>query len=261
MALTFGTLLSSQGSNAHRDQSRDRPRGNSPNLAGPSSGCQTSERSPAEGAHGLTFAYRVLRQPLLSQSVGFHRGLANPIDVRPSRPTWYAVDNGFAAVEASARAHRPIVEIACAALSGRGGAVLDLGCGNGALLQQIHGRNMAIVPFGIDAVPDRVEHARTLLPQFADHFITGDMFDRNEMWPPDRRYALALLMPGRLLEVGADRAKTLLARLKVHCDQLLVYAYGDWLSRFGGLQGLARKAELSLTDTRPGATAALARVA
>jgi hypothetical protein len=214
---------------------------------------------PEEGAKGLTFAYRLPRRPLLTQSMTFHRGLTNPVRARASRPAWYALDNGFPSIEAAETAHAPIVDMACAALSGGGGPVLDLGCGNGALLQRIHERALAVVPFGIDAAADRVEHARTLLPQFADHFITGDMFDSDEIWSSGRRYALALLMPGRLLEAGAERAERLLARLKARCDQLLVYAYGDWLSRFGDFQGLAQKAAIPLTSAAPGATAALAR--
>jgi SAM-dependent methyltransferase len=217
------------------------------------------EAYPAEGAQGLTFAYRMARRPLLTQSMAFHRGLANPVHARPSRPAWYASDNGFPSVEAAERAHRPIVEMACTALSGRGGPVLDLGCGNGALLQRIHELVTDVVPFGIDAAADRVEHARNLLPEFADHFIAGDMFESDEIWPAERRYALALLMPGRLLEAGAERAGRLSERLMAHCDQLLVYAYGDWLSRFGDLQGLARKAAISLMGVAPGATAGLAR--
>jgi hypothetical protein len=37
------------------------------------------EAYPAEGAQGLTFAYRMPRRPLLTTSMTFHRGLANPV--------------------------------------------------------------------------------------------------------------------------------------------------------------------------------------
>ncbi|MCW2680073.1 MAG: hypothetical protein JWM62_1474, partial [Frankiales bacterium] len=46
MALTFGTLLSSQGTNAHRSRPRGRSRGNSPNLPASGSWCQTSRFAP-----------------------------------------------------------------------------------------------------------------------------------------------------------------------------------------------------------------------
>jgi hypothetical protein len=215
------------------------------------------EAYPADGAQGLAFPYRMPRRPLLTESRAFRRGLANPIPAGPSPSPCYASDNGFASVVAMEQAHGPILAVARSALSGRGGPILDLGCGNGALLQRIHGVNTAVVPFGIDTERDRVEHARVLLPGFADHFIAGDMFESDGIWPAGRRYALALLMPGRLLEAGPERAARLVGRLTEHCDQLLVYAYGDWLTRFGDLRGLAREAGLSL-PSGPAATASLA---
>lgn len=213
---------------------------------------------PGEGAQGLMFPYRMPRKLLFTESRAFHRGLANPIHVRPPRPSWYASDNGFSSIAAMEKAHGSVLEVTRGALSWGGGPVLDLGCGNGALLQRIHEVNTAVVPFGIDAEADRVEHARVLLPRFADHFVPGDMFESDAIWPAGRRYALALLMPGRLLEAGPGRAARLAARLKAHCDQLVVYAYGDWLSRFGDLRGLAGAAGLSLVGAGPDATAALA---
>jgi SAM-dependent methyltransferase len=213
---------------------------------------------PALGAQGLTFPYRIPRRPLLTESRAFQRGLANPLHARPARPTWYASDNGFTSVAAMESAHQPIVEAARAALLDHGGSVLDLGCGNGALLQQIHELNSAVVPFGIDAEAGRIAHARVLLPQFGDHFIPGDMFENDELWSAGRRYALALLMPGRLLEAGPERAMRLAGRLKAHCDHLIVYAYGDWLTRFGDLNGLAREVGLTLLGPSPHAAVSLA---
>ena len=50
----------------------------------------------------------------------------------------------------------------------------------------------------------------------------------------------------------------LVERLRAQCDQIVAYAYGDWLSRFGDLQGLARQAGLSLVGAAANATASLA---
>jgi hypothetical protein len=218
------------------------------------------EAYPAEGAQGLAFPYRTARKPLLTQSRAFQRGLDNPIRVRPPRMEWYASDNGFSSQVAMDQAHVPIVGLATAVLAGKGGRVLDLGCANGALLQRLHEADARIVPFGIELEPRRVEHARVLLPQFADHFIVGDMFEDDRCWADGRRYALGLLMPGRLLEAGQSRAASLVERLRAQCDHLLVYAYGDWLTRYGDLGGLAREAGLSLLDSAPGVTASLAKL-
>jgi hypothetical protein len=48
LALTFGTLLSSQGSDAHRLRSLDRSRGNLPNLSGAVLQCQTVAARPGK---------------------------------------------------------------------------------------------------------------------------------------------------------------------------------------------------------------------
>jgi len=86
------------------------------------------------------------------------------------------------------------------------------------------------------------------------------MFESELPWPAGRRYALAILMPGRLLEVDPERAAWLRAKLQAHADHLLVYAYGDWLDRHGNLANLARQAGLTPLDEDPTASACLARI-
>ncbi len=171
---------------------------------------------------------------------------------------WYASDNQFPSRLRMDRAHAPIVAVAAAALAGRGGNVLDLGCGNGALLRKIHDADPAVVPFGIDAVRSSIEHARLLLPAFADHFVGGDMLTDEFPWIGDRRYALAVLAPARLLETTAERAATLRDRLKLRCNTLVVYAYGKSLTRHGDLAGLCRATGLHLRA--PAARAGLAEI-
>jgi hypothetical protein len=116
------------------------------------------------------------------------------------------------------------------------------------------------VPFGIDVDPSRVAHARELLPQWAENFAAGNLFDTESVWTDGRRYALALLMPGRLLEVAPTQAARLRARLAQQCDRVLIYAYGDWLTRHGSLKGLAAAAGLKLLVDDERATAGLAEV-
>jgi SAM-dependent methyltransferase len=140
------------------------------------------------------------------------------------------------------------------------GPVLDLGCGNGALLKKLLDANPSLTPFGIDVDPGRVAHARELLPQSADNFVAGNLFDTDSFWPEGRRYTLALLMPGRLLEATAAQAARLRTRLKSQCDRVLIYAYGDWLTRHGSLKGLAEAAGLKLLAGDEHAPAGLAEV-
>lgn len=206
------------------------------------------DRYPREGAQGGRFPYR--RRPLpIAASCGI--GAASSDRAR---------DNGFATTAEMDVAHEPIVALARETLAGTAGLVLDLGCGDGALLEKIVATNPRLRPAGIDRDPRRTEHARARHPRFAEMFWTGDLLDDERLWVPERRYALALVMPGRLLETTAARTTWLRERLRGHCDRLLVYGYGDWLARYGDLRGLSVRAGFALEGWRLGATAALARI-
>ncbi len=213
---------------------------------------------PPEGVRGLAFPFEVPVRLRLSESRGFRRGLENAVRQHP-RPSWYASDNGFASVRAMHDAHRPVVDAGVAALGQGGGNVLDLGCGNGALLEGLAAAAPGVVPFGVDVDPKRIEHARELHFGHADNFVSGDMFENDQLWVEGRRFALALLMPGRLLETDERSAATLRERLGQCCDRVVVYAYGDWLSQAGDLANLANQAGLTVTGPG-GQQAALAVV-
>ncbi len=215
-----------------------------------------SDRLPDEALQGLSFPFEVPVKLRLTATRGFRKGLENMVAGDGPKPDWYASDNGFTSEDAMDAAHAPVVGAAVAALAGTGGDVLDLGCGNGALLQRIEAATAGVVPHGIDVDAIRIEHARLVLPAHADNFVAGDLVDEDVIWPDGRRYALAVLMPGRLLEAGPERSAALRQRLRDRCQQVLVYAYDDWLERPGGLPGLAREAGLD-----PGPTPADARSA
>lgn len=161
----------------------------------------------------------------------------------------YTADNGFSNVEALDLAHQPIVECAVKALSDKGGKVIDFGSGNGVLLQKIYSLNPNIIPYGIEIDPQRVEHTKDVLPDFASNFSVGSMFEDAGIWAKDKKYALAILMPGRLLEVEPNLAVQFKEKLKKHCNKVLVYAYGDWLEKYGGLKKLSEKAGFIIKDS------------
>ena len=216
---------------------------------------------PVEGARGLGFPFPVPGGALYTQSLAFRRGLEHgSARVPPAQPTpdWYATDNGFGSVAAMEAAHAPIVAAATRLLGSAGGDVLDLGCGNGALLRTIRAAAPGAIPFGIDRDPGRIAHARELHPGFAGHFRVGDLLDPESPWAAERRYALILLMPGRLVEAGPDKAARLRESLARSGTRLLVYAYGDWLTRYGSLRALAETAGLRMSDSEENATAGLA---
>ena len=169
-------------------------------------------------------------------------------------PSWYATDNLFHSRLQMEWCHRPIVDLAGATLSGHSGNVLDLGCGNGALLRTLHRANPLIMPFGIDRDAAAIAHARLLLPGHASHFVHGDLFEDARPWSSGRRYLLALLSPSRLREAGRTSAAVLLARIADYCDHLLLYTYSG-----RSLADEARAVGLELLSPSPGAAASLCR--
>jgi SAM-dependent methyltransferase len=173
------------------------------------------------------------------------------------QPDWYHLDNLFSSRARMDEVHAPIVALARDTLGGQGGVVLDLGCGNGALLARLHLVDPGVVPYGVDIEADRIEHARELLPRFASNFIVADLYSAHALTAPDRHYALVLLAGMRLLEGTPGQATRLRAWLRDHTENVLLFGYGKSLTDFGGLVGLAREAGLRLADERDGVRASL----
>ena len=215
-------------------------------------------RLPAEAPAGLGFPFRSPERPGITHSLAFRKGLEAPIAPNTEPPEWYASDNGFSARAAMDEAHRPIVEMAVASL-GDTGTVMDLGCGNGALLKKICDARAGVIPFGVDVDESKLEHARLLQPAFSANFVGGNMFERIPI-DDDTVYSLIILMPGRLVEVDESSGRRLREWLRGHFHHLLVYGYGDWLTRYGGLAALAERAGLTLESVHRSCAAGLARI-
>ncbi len=209
------------------------------------------EGYPEEGADGIRFPYQAPRKRPLTVSPSFQKGLSHQ-SPNEKPPSWYFEDNGFPSLQAMKTAHHPIVQAICRSVEQQQeGAVLDLGCGNGALLASVRRLNPRIQPFGVDRNPKAVAHAGRLLPDDADRFFCGDLFKLAKSWS-GKRYSIILLTPGRLLEVEDREGAKLRSWLQSSSAKLLLYAYGDWLQREGGLASLARKAGfLPLEATAP----------
>jgi 2-polyprenyl-3-methyl-5-hydroxy-6-metoxy-1,4-benzoquinol methylase len=218
-----------------------------------------SDAYPTEGARGLSFPLRPPLKRRLTDSPGFRRGIEHAS--RTPHPSWYAADNGFASEAAMDDAHRPVVDLAASALDGRGGRVVDFGCGNGALLKKLVAAAPDVTPFGIDSDPVRIKHARLLQPDYESNFLVGDLlnadWDAESPWADG--FALGIVMPGRLLEAGPERAKAIRERLRSSCDRVLVYAYGDWLEK-STMEDLTGQAGLTLVGQPRNERVALAIV-
>ena len=91
------------------------------------------------------------------------------------------------------------------------GAVLDLGCGNGALLERLCERCPGITPVGLERDPERAAHAPELSPGLAGAVVVGDLLQTEAIWQEGRRYAMPLLMPGRLVEARRSTRRSVSA--------------------------------------------------
>ena len=210
---------------------------------------------PDEGAVGLRFPYRRPEKPMLTQLAGYQRGLADSLPEKNTE-AWQYADNGFVSNLAMETLHQPIVSSAQTRLLSESGNVLDLGCGNGILLAKICGGRSDLIPFGVDTNRFAVQHARQLLPQFADNFTHGSLSDV-EVWATDRRYSLAMIMLGRLLEVPKEDALRILGCLQRSCSRVLAYVYPDWSDQ--PLEVIAR--QLGVEVDSVGSSVAYLRIA
>jgi hypothetical protein len=162
----------------------------------------------------------------------------------------YAAQNGFFTVEGMEVAHRPIAQYVLTLLDTREHAtVLDLGCGNGALLRAICGLRAGVIPMGVEIASDCAHSAQRCLGELGGTIIVGDMFERTKIWEHPVRYDVVLLMVCRLLEVSDERASRLIRHILNRARHLVVYAYDDEFIRHHGTLGdLARRGGLRLSN-------------
>jgi len=160
--------------------------------------------------------------------------------------------DGFTNPEARSAAHQPIVDRVNALVSAETGVVVDLGCGSGALLERLTLCRPGLRPLGVEVDPARARVARERLDPLGGQVVVVDLLDRqawsSKAWG-EGHALVALLMPGRLVEANItqpDAVAELVTALHANVKHTVVYAYGDWLSRYGDLDGLATAAGLSL---------------
>ena len=200
-----------------------------------------AESYPQEGAVGLQFPFQSGPTLRSTNATSFKKGLENPIVELSMPPAWLADDNGFTSEIAMNMAHTQLLEVAKDVLPDAE-TILDLGCGNGALLSRLLRKAPKASPFGIDSNATAIEHSYELFRKFSSHFVHGDLFDNESLWEDGRHYSLALIMPGRIIEQHRDKSERMLKRLAEQCDNVLAYAYGDWIKRYGTLALLAEAA-------------------
>ncbi len=183
--------------------------------------------------------------------------VVQPLDESFRDLDWYYADNGFRSREAMDLYHEPILELAAVPLSQAAGNVLDLGCGNGVLVEKICRCNHDLIPWGVDRSRHKIAHARLLFPRFGDNFVVSNIFNDCPVWSEDHEFQLVCLMLGRLIEVTSEQAKKLLKSIRHRARNLLVYVYEGFANQPASLEKLARRTGVTLSEKLANQTVAL----
>jgi hypothetical protein len=208
---------------------------------------------PDEGARGLHFPYTSLP----SSGGVVARAETKVSQVAESlEPEWLYRDNGFQSRVEMERRHAPVIALARKLSNGIRGMILDLGCGNGLLVQRICAGRKDLIPCGSDNNRKAIEHARSMWPRAESDFSESDIYAEN-VWAGGKRYVLALLSINRLIEAGPQRARRLIDNIETYCSRFIVYRYPE--ATGDTLEDLAKRAGLTLGEVNSDGTVAVVR--
>jgi hypothetical protein len=175
---------------------------------------------PADGISGVNFPYVNKAKTVLTKTNAFRRSLL-------LENQW--LDNGFSSFEAMNHSHQ-ILLAALEPLKNTQFSIIDFGCGNAELLKSVQATvSEQAVPHGVELEPARYGRIKFNFPDHEQNFWQANMFDQAG-WQ-DGHYNVAVVMPGRLTEVSASEAAAFVNWLNTHVDQVVFYAYGDWVQR------------------------------
>lgn len=162
---------------------------------------------PDEGARGTEFPFKQLHTLIVRRANDY-------------------ADNGFRSREAMEKAHRVVMMAVEKALLGPVGGgkqyVLDLGCGNGKLLEEIITRAPWLIPSGVEVDEGRFQKAARRLLAHDPILHNCSIYDEHFWNPP---YRLALVSVNRFREVDIETAQSLMARLRDTCHSVILYSY------------------------------------
>lgn len=130
-------------------------------------------------------------------------------------------DNGFADRANMRVAHDLLIDT-IGELSLAPGFVLDLGCGNGLLLDKIHTKYDFLEPIGVESDPERAAKARLRL---TGGVYRADIVDSTVYMG---NYELILISLNRFKEIEPEKLTKLLKHFSEHTHYLFVYSYDKW---------------------------------
>lgn len=163
---------------------------------------------PAEGARGNEFPFRSTQRLMFVKSEDDY------------------TDNGFKTRKAMSDAHNIVLSAVRAAFDNEDlhDKVVDLGCGNGLLLEKIAEQYPSVRLCGVEQSGGKHQRAaRRLIGHDPDLYL-GNLYDDHYWNPP---YGVAILSANRLLEVDEQDARTLLQRLQDGTKKVILYTYDN----------------------------------
>lgn len=162
---------------------------------------------PEGGATGTEFPFQSSRPISMLQGI---------------KDTW--TDNGFSSFSVMRKAHDLIIKSVSKILldSGR---VLDLGCGNGVLLERIVDQYRYLVPYGVENWTERYVRA---VERIGENIKCGNIFNTSFYLKDD--FQLVIISLNRFNEVEGEDAEMLLKHLRAHTRYLIVTTYFEpWI--------------------------------
>lgn len=113
---------------------------------------------------------------------------------------------------------------AFSSLFDRGGDVLDLGCGNGALLRFLLSRlSVKIYPYGVDFLEESIQEAKTVvLSDFSDNFFASSIDDFN---PGVQKFSYIITSPDYTFDPDVRKHVKKCFSWLEPCGKLMLYDY------------------------------------
>lgn len=134
------------------------------------------------------------------------------------RDTWS--DNGFSDPVAQERAHETLLKVV-SSIYCDSGRVLDLGCGNGLLLEKVRTKHPYLIPYGVEIDPYRFEQAKDRLRNNVHNCPIQDVREYLDV-----DFQITLVSMQRFQETPVEEIDVFLTHLRNHTKFLIVYSYG-----------------------------------
>jgi hypothetical protein len=159
---------------------------------------------PEEGASGNEFPFSQVPMSLLE-------GI---------RDTW--TDNGFGSFSAMRKAHGLVLRT-ISTIYLDSGRIIDLGCGNGILLERIHKEHPHLIPYGVEYESGAYSRARE---RIGEEIWFYDLYDTDKYL--QENFQIAIISLNRFKEIDEEKSEIFLKHLRNHVNFLVVYSYEDW---------------------------------